>query len=84
MNAAVKSINQNKQRAAEVYLAVSNEKTPVKDIVEMLSSPDVNFTTTPERIMKFADFMYRVGTVKKKPTSWKEMFFPEAHGMPGS
>lgn len=84
MNAAVKSINQDKQRAAEVYLAVSNEKTPVKDIVEMLSSPDVNFTTTPERIMKFADFMYRVGTVKKKPTSWKEMFFPEAHGMPGS
>lgn len=84
MNTAVKRINEDKQRSAEVYLAVSNEKTPVKDIVEILSSPDIRFTTTPERMMKFADFMQRVGTMEKKPASWKEMFFPEAHGLPGS
>jgi NitT/TauT family transport system substrate-binding protein len=50
----------------------------------MLSSPDMNFTTTPERIMKFSDFMYQVGTIKKKPASWKDMFFPEAYRMSGS
>jgi NitT/TauT family transport system substrate-binding protein len=84
MNEAVKIIRQDKHQAAEIYLAVSKEKTPVSDIEEMLSSPDMNFTTTPERIMKFSDFMYQVGTIKKKPASWKDMFFPEAYRMSGS
>lgn len=84
MNEAVKTIRQDKHRAAEIYLAVSKENTPIKDIEEMLSDPDMNFTTTPDRVMRFADFMYRVGIVKRKPDSWKDMFFPEARGMPGS
>jgi hypothetical protein len=28
--------------------------------------------------------MHKVGRIKKKPASWKEMFFPIAHGMNGS
>jgi NitT/TauT family transport system substrate-binding protein len=34
--------------------------------------------------MKFADFMAHVGRLKTKPQSWKDYFFPEAHGMKGS
>jgi NitT/TauT family transport system substrate-binding protein len=34
--------------------------------------------------MKFIDFMYKVGRLKKKPDSWKDMFFPEAHSLNGS
>jgi len=26
----------------------------------------------------------RTGYVKNKPTSWKDLFFQEAHGLPGS
>jgi NitT/TauT family transport system substrate-binding protein len=84
MNVAMVSINQDKRRAAEIYLEVTKERTPLDEITQMISAPDMHFTTVPERLMKFADFMYQVGTVKKKPTSWKEMFFPEAQAMPGS
>jgi len=28
--------------------------------------------------------MYRTGYVKNKPASWKDLFFQEAHGLPGS
>jgi len=28
--------------------------------------------------------MYRVGRIKKKPESWKDMFFPEAFALAGS
>jgi spermidine/putrescine-binding protein len=28
--------------------------------------------------------MYSVGRIKKKPASWKDMFFPEAYGLNGS
>jgi NitT/TauT family transport system substrate-binding protein len=38
----------------------------------------------PENTMKFADFMASVGTLKNKPASWKDYFFPEIHGEKGS
>lgn len=84
MNSAVDSINRDKRRAAQVYLDVSGDHTSLEDIVEMLSDPKMHFTTTPERIMKYAKFMHQVGTIKKEPASWKDMFFPEAQKLPGS
>jgi len=34
--------------------------------------------------MKYASFMYRVGTLKTRPQSWKDYFFEEAYAQPGS
>jgi spermidine/putrescine-binding protein len=28
--------------------------------------------------------MYKVGRIKKKPASWKDMFFPEGQALNGS
>jgi hypothetical protein len=28
--------------------------------------------------------MHRVGRIKHQPSSWKELFFPEAQNLPGS
>ena len=50
----------------------------------MVADPDVDYTTTPVSVMKIVDFMYKVGRSKKKPNSWKDMFFPEAYGLNGS
>jgi NitT/TauT family transport system substrate-binding protein len=30
------------------------------------------------------DFMYKTGTIKVKPVSWKELFFANMHELPGS
>jgi NitT/TauT family transport system substrate-binding protein len=38
----------------------------------------------PEKTMNDAEFMAAVGTLKVKPASWKDYFFPEAYGLPGS
>ena len=34
--------------------------------------------------MKYAEFMARVGTIKAKPASWKDLFFPPILGAAGS
>ncbi len=34
--------------------------------------------------MQYAEFMARVGTIKAKPASWKELFFPPLHAVAGS
>jgi len=68
--------------AAEVYLKVAKDNDSVENIVKMLE-PD-QFTITPQRMMLFAEFMHKAGTLKVKPESWKDLFFPEVHHLPGS
>jgi NitT/TauT family transport system substrate-binding protein len=44
----------------------------------------MEFTIVPHNITKYTDFMYRMGSIKQKPDSWKDLFFPEVHSLPGS
>ena len=84
-NEAIKQINDNKQAAAEAYLRISGDKrSTVADIMEMMNDPKIIFTTTPQNVMKYADFMQKIGSIKVKPASWKELFFPNMHSQSGS
>jgi NitT/TauT family transport system substrate-binding protein len=35
-------------------------------------------------MMKFLDFKLKIGTLKTKPASWKDLFFPNVWALPGS
>lgn len=81
---AVQFINGNKRAAAEIYVKATKDKSGVDAILKMLNDPEIKITTTPENIMKYHDFMNKVGTLKQKASSWKDLFFPEAHNLSGS
>lgn len=82
---AIDFINKDKRAAAEIYLKVSGDKkSAVADIQKQLEDPNMVFTTTPRNIQKYADFMYEVGSIKVKASSWKDIYFPEVHNLPGS
>jgi NitT/TauT family transport system substrate-binding protein len=55
-----------------------------EEIVAVLEDPDIEFTTTPANVMKYATFMHSIGSIESLPQSWQELFFPEIHGAPGS
>ena len=77
-------IKAHPREAAQTYLNVTREKGTPEGLEKMVADPDVDYTTTPVSIMKIVDFMHEVGRIKKKPASWKDMFFPEAYGLNGS
>ena len=78
-------INADKRAAAQIFLESSDAKGwKLEEILEILNDPDVRFTTSPENVMKYANFMADVGTIKTRPKTWQDMFFPEIHGIPGS
>ena len=77
-------INGNKRAAAETYLRLSKDKDKVEDILAMLNDPSIFFTTTPQNVMKYVNFMNKIGSIKVKPESWKDLFFPNAHTLRGS
>ncbi|MFL6932293.1 MAG: ABC transporter substrate-binding protein, partial [Xanthobacteraceae bacterium] len=76
-------INADKKRAAEIYLKITKEKTPVEEIMEVLADPAIQYTTKVGGIQAFVGFMAKVGTLKNPPADWREMFFPEALGTGG-
>jgi NitT/TauT family transport system substrate-binding protein len=71
-------INADKKRASEIYLKVTNDKTPLADILEVLADPAIQYTTKVSGIEAFVSFMARVGTLKNPPADWRDMFFQEA------
>jgi NitT/TauT family transport system substrate-binding protein len=77
-------INANKRRAAEMYVAEGGGKENVDKILELMSDPQVRYTLAPERVLPYALFMYQIGTLKNRPESWKDLFFPDIHDLPGS
>ena len=82
---AMKLIREQKREAAQIYVRLTKGKdSDIVPLIKMLENPDLVFSTTPVGIMKYAEFMHRVGTVNAKPASWKDFFLPEAHQLPGS
>jgi len=47
----------------------------VNELAEMLDDKDTKYTTMPEGVMKYADFMNSIGTLKNKPASLDDLFF---------
>jgi len=84
LDEATALINSDRPRAAEAYLRISRDKDSVQEIVAMLNDPQIVFTTTPQNIMKYVDFMFKTGSIKVKPDTWKDLFFPNALSLPGS
>jgi NitT/TauT family transport system substrate-binding protein len=78
-------IRANPREAARIYIALANEKrSPVDEMAAMIADPDVEYTTTPAKLMVLVDFMHKVGRLKRRPESWTDLFFPAAHGLQGS
>jgi NitT/TauT family transport system substrate-binding protein len=78
-------IKREPKAAAEIYLKLTNDKKNSADeLVTMITDPDIDYTTAPTKLMKLVEFMHKVGRVKRVPSSWKDMFFAEAHDLEGS
>ncbi len=84
MDEANKSITDDPKAAAQSFIRITNAKQPEAEVVEMIQHKDTKFSTTPDGVMQYADFMHAVGSVKIRPASWKDLFMPELQHLPGS
>ena len=84
LDEAMEFIKRDPQKAAEIYIIEENSKVPVEAILKMIKDPEITFTTAPQNLMKYAEFMNKIGSIENKPASWKDVFFPEIHGKEGS
>jgi NitT/TauT family transport system substrate-binding protein len=80
---ATQRINRDKRWAAELYLRVANDRSPVEELLAMMNDPEIEFTTRPFGVGKMIDFMHRTGSIKVKPGSWQDLSFPNLHQFDG-
>ena len=81
---AIAWINADKRRAAQFYLEMSKEKMSLDDLAAIIGSPDYVYGKTPRGIGAAMEMMFKSGTLKTKPQSWKDMFFAETQKLPGN
>jgi len=78
MKLAVTIINNDKKAAAQLYLELANDrKNSVDDILAMISDKDYAFTLQPQKVLKTAEFMAKIGSIKQAPQLIGDLFFPE-------
>lgn len=82
---AIGFIHSDRHGAREIFLATFKTKPRVDAIDKMMADPEITFGQTPQNMMKYVDFMHRIGILKARPDSWKDLFFPgEIEALPGS
>jgi NitT/TauT family transport system substrate-binding protein len=78
-------INSDKRRAARLYIDMTKERRLTEDdLYNLFVTPDMEYTKVPNNVEKMVQFLHSIGSVKTKPESWKDLFFPEVHCLPVS
>jgi NitT/TauT family transport system substrate-binding protein len=81
---ATEMLNKDVKPASQYWIDDVKSKMPVDKVAEIASGKQVTWTMAPESAMKYAAFMHAVGSIKAAPAGWKDLFFSEVHGLPGS
>ncbi len=81
---ATELVNKDLKAACQYWIESNKAKLSVEKVLAVAGGPEVKWTLVPQETMKFAEFMQSVGSIKEKPASWKDLFFPEIHHMLGN
>lgn len=76
---AMAFIHTHTEQAADIYIASEKSKLPKADVETMLTDGSTTFDIRPHGLKQFADFMLKVGMLRKAPKDWKDTFFPVAY-----
>ena len=74
---AAQYVAKNPEGASDTYLRVSKSKVDRELILKIIKNPQVNFSVAPQNTYGLAQFLYRVGAIKKQPASWRDYFFDD-------
>jgi NitT/TauT family transport system substrate-binding protein len=74
---AAQYVSKNPEGAADTYLRISKSKVDRELILKIIKNPQVNFSVAPQNTYGLAQFLYRVGAIRKQPTSWRDYFFDD-------
>ena len=81
---AIDFINKDKRAASKFYLEAANDtKSTLDEIYGVISDKDYAYTLQPQKVFATAQFMAKIGSIKKAPASINDLFFGDIPGLKG-
>lgn len=78
-------IRNDTRTAVEIYKEVTGDKTATDDVLAWLKEPGMmEWNLEPQRTMKFANHLFKTGTLKTQPKAWTDYYLPVAHDLKGN
>jgi NitT/TauT family transport system substrate-binding protein len=74
----------HKAEALAYYLEDTRAKVDAGLMTQIMDDKRTNYSVTPLAAAKWAAFLHRVGRNKNAAESWKDLFWPEIHDLPGN
>ena len=74
----------HKAEALAYYLEDTRAKVDAGLMTQIMDDKRTNYSVTPLAAAKWAAFLNRVGRNKNAAESWKDLFWPEIHDLPGN
>ena len=84
LDEACDSIANDPKGAAESFARSLKTKMSIDEVLPLVQDPDTRFSSTPNGVMTFANFLASIGSMKQKPSAWTDLFVPQLHGRSGS
>ena len=81
---AIGILNSDTDVAVDTYVRLGGDSTTPDLVRQIITDPQVNYTTTPNNVGKFLDFMTRIGMLKSEGVTWQDVFFENVHDKPGN
>jgi sulfonate transport system substrate-binding protein len=82
---AIELIDADPGRAAAIYVKNEKSKLAPDFIAAVLADKtSIAFSLAPQQSQQIAEFLFRVNSIKTKPATWKDFFFPDIHAEGGS
>lgn len=75
-----------KDPAGMAKLWIDAEKVKIDPAIAeaIVTSPQVEWTVTPKKVMAYLDYMNRAGLISASTKDWRDVFFPLIHNEQGS
>jgi NitT/TauT family transport system substrate-binding protein len=78
-------IRNDTKTAVDIYKEITGDKTSAEDLLAWLKEPGMmEWNLEPQGTMKFAEHLYKIGTLKTQPKAWTDFYLPIAHDLKGS
>lgn len=82
---AIAFIRADPNAAIEAYKTISGDKASLEDLQAILKEPNMDeWRTDPQGTMKFAEHLYKVGTLKTLPKAWTDYYLPQSAYLNGN
>lgn len=84
LDESIAFINANPDEAAKIWAAAESSPMTHEEIVALITDEQTRWTTTPERLLPYVNYMARVGLINVDTSDWRDLFFDTVRDTDGS